>query len=194
VLALLLVAVALGLSNLAAAIGLGTGGVGGAVRVRVAVVFGLFEAGMPLLGLLLGHDVAGSLGHAARWLGGGILIAIGCYGLLQARNQRASPRGSDGGGKRKLGTIVLSGLALSIDNLAAGFALGAYHVAFVVAAVLIGAVSVAMSLAGLELGARLGAALAERDAHSRRGAPAGAELAAGVILVAVGAAMVAGML
>ena len=55
-LALLLLAVALGLDNLAAAIGIGTGGIGtgrvrGAARVRIAVVFGLFEAGMPVLGL-----------------------------------------------------------------------------------------------------------------------------------------------
>ena len=52
--ALLLLAVALGLDNLAASIGFGvgaTGRIGGATRLRIAVVFGLFEAGMPVLGL-----------------------------------------------------------------------------------------------------------------------------------------------
>ncbi len=44
-----------------------------------------------------------------------------------------------------------------MDNLAVGFALGAYRVSLPVAALVIGAVSVAMSLAGLELGARIGA-------------------------------------
>ena len=81
-LALLLLAVALGLDNLAAAIGIGVGGVRGATRVRVAVVFGLFEAGMPVLGLLLGHGLADSLGQVARWLGGAVLIAVG---LVQGR-------------------------------------------------------------------------------------------------------------
>ena len=76
-LALLLLAAALGLDNLAAAIGIGVGGVRGATRVRVAVVFGLFEAGMPVLGLLLGHGLADSLGQVARWLGGAVLIAVG---------------------------------------------------------------------------------------------------------------------
>ena len=52
---------------------------------------------------------------------------------------------------------MITGLALSIDNLAVGFALGAYHVSFPVAAVVIGAVSIMLSLAGLELGARMGA-------------------------------------
>lgn len=32
--------------------------------MRIGIVFGLFEAGMPLLGLLLGHGLAGTLGDA----------------------------------------------------------------------------------------------------------------------------------
>jgi putative Mn2+ efflux pump MntP len=78
---------------------------------------------------------------------------------------------------------VLSDLALSVDNLAAGFAIGAYHVSLGVAAVTFGAVSVAMSLVGLELGARIGAAAGDRS-----------ELIAGAMLIAVGAAMAAGAL
>jgi len=186
--ALLLVAVALGLSNFAAAIGIGVSG-GTGLRVRVAVVFGLFEAGMPLLGLALGRGTADSLGHAARWLGGGILIAAGCYGLLQAWRARVHEVGpapepaSEPVTEWRVGRMAASGLALSMDNLAVGFALASYHVAFGVAAALFGVVSVGMSLAGLELGARVGSALGARS-----------ELAAGAILVAVGAAMAAGAL
>ena len=79
--ALLLLAVAVGLSNFAASIGIGVSGVSARTRVRVAVVFGLFEAGMPLVGLALGHTVAASLGHGTRWLGGAMLIVVGGYGL-----------------------------------------------------------------------------------------------------------------
>lgn len=50
-LALILVATALGLSNFAAAIGIGLSGVDTRVRLRVAIVFGTFEAAMPLPGL-----------------------------------------------------------------------------------------------------------------------------------------------
>ena len=53
-LALLLAAVPVGLSNLAAAIGIGFGGVTARTRVQVAVVFGAFEAGMPIVGLVIG--------------------------------------------------------------------------------------------------------------------------------------------
>jgi putative Mn2+ efflux pump MntP len=193
VLALLLVAVALGLSNLAASIGIGISGIGAGVRMRVAVVFGLFEAGMPLLGLALGHGVASSLGHAAHWLGGAILVAIGCYGLVQAwrtlrheggpASARSPASASAPAPEWRLGRMVATGLALSLDNLAAGFALGTYHVAFGVAAALFGVVSVGMSLAGLEFGARIGTTLGTRS-----------ELAAGTVLVAVGAAMASGAL
>jgi putative Mn2+ efflux pump MntP len=173
VVALAVVAVGLGLSNFAAAIGIGTSG---GPRVRVALVFGLFEAGMPLIGLALGHAAAGALGHSTQWVGGVLLIAVGGYGLAQARHPAAPPPAR---GWR----LAVTGLALSVDNLAAGFALGTYHVAIVLAAVLIGVVSAAMSLAGMELGARLGAAIGRRS-----------DLAAGVILVAVGIAMASGWL
>lgn len=191
-LALLLLAVALGLDNLAAATGFGAGAAGrvsGGTRLRIAVVFGLFEAGMPVLGLLLGHGLADGIGEAARWLGGAALIAFGVVevsGLVQAR--RGSGERVEGlppaqrSGAQPIGRLLLSGLVLSGDNLAAGFALGAYHAGIVVAAVVFGVVSVAMSLAGLELGARIGAAAGERS-----------ELIACLLLIVVGAVIAAGV-
>ena len=183
-LALLLLAVALGLSNFAAAIGIGVSGVHGRDRVRIAVVFGVFEAGMPVLVVALGQSVAAGLGHAARWLGGAVLIAIGVTGLILARRARRArvPR-VRGGLSWRMGRVVASGLALSADNLAAGFALGAYHTGLAAAAAVFGGVSVIMSLGGLELGATLGAGAGDRS-----------ELAASVMLVAVGALVAAGVL
>ena len=182
-LALLLLAVALGLSNFAAAIGIGVSGVHGRDKVRIAVVFGVFEAGMPVLGVALGQGVAAGLGHAARWLGGAVLIAIGVTSLILARRARRDDRVPRGGPSWRMGRVVASGLALSADNLAAGFALGAYHTGLAVAAAVFGGVSVIMSLAGLELGATLGAGAGDRS-----------ELAASVMLVAVGALVAAGVL
>ena len=87
---LLLVAASVGLLNLAAAIGIGFGGVTARTRIRVAVVFGVFEAGMPIVGLVVGAGVAGAIGHTARWISAVVLIAIGLVTVIQAF---ASPRG-----------------------------------------------------------------------------------------------------
>jgi putative Mn2+ efflux pump MntP len=68
--------------------------------------------------------------------------------------------------RQRTGQLLVTGTALSIDNLAVGFALGTYHVSLAVAAITIGAVSVTLSLIGLELGDRLGTKTGERGEPS----------------------------
>ena len=182
-LALLLVAVSLGLSNFAAAIGIGVAGVDAGTRLRVGLIFGLFETGMPLLGLLLGRGLAHALGHAAHWTGAALLIATGGYAVVQAIRGRAEERREPAVAGRRTGQLVVTGIALSIDNLAVGFALGTYHVGLAVAAITIGVVSVTMSLLGLELGDRLGTRTGEWG-----------ELLGGLVLIAVGVAVASGIL
>jgi len=180
-LALVLVAGALGLDNFAAAVGIGVGGVDARTRVRVGVVFGLFEAGMPIAGLLLGRGLASTLGQAAHWAGAGLLIATGGYAVLEAvRRDRAAPVTPAG---LRLGRLLVTGLALSIDNLTVGFAMGTLHVSLILAAAVFGAVSVGMSLGGLELGRWVGGRVGERG-----------ELLGGVVLIGVGVAVASGVL
>ena len=145
---LVLVALSVGLSNFAASIGLALSGVDAKLRLQVVVLFGLFEGGMPILGLLLGSGLAGTLGGDSRWIGGALLIATGLYAAFGP-----TPKGEGG----RTGRLAITALALSIDNLVVGFALGTLNVSLVEAAVVIAAVSVALSLIGLEIGARLGA-------------------------------------
>ncbi len=179
--ALVLVALSLGLSNFAAAIGIGIPGTSSRARLRVGVVFGLFETGMPIAGLALGSGLARALGGAARWVGAGLLIATGSWAVLKAlRSEVASGWAA---GVQGTGRLLLTGLALSVDNLAVGFALGAFHVNLLAAAVVIGAVSVALSLLGLELGSRIGATIGSRS-----------EILGGLVLIAVGAAVAAGLI
>jgi manganese efflux pump family protein len=184
-LALLLVALSLGLSNFAASVSIGVSGIDSRARLRVGVTFGIFETGMPILGLLLGRGLANALGQAAHWIGAALLIATGIYAVVQAIR---GDRGQDGkapaipAGPRTR-RLLITGVALSIDNLAVGFALGALHVNLAVAAVVIGAVSVTMSLLGLELGSRLGTRTGDRG-----------ELIGGLALVGVGVAIAAGAL
>jgi putative Mn2+ efflux pump MntP len=245
-LALLLVAASVGLSNFAAAVSLGVAGVDARTRLRVGLVFGAFESGMPVVGLLVGDHVAAQLGRTSRWVGGALLIGVGLYAIISSvRAHRAAPAetvpaetapaetvpaetvpaetvpaGTDpaavpaeavpaeavpaetapaetapaapaapgSGGRPPLPRgsnvrLLLSGLALSLDNLVVGFALGTYQIAILLGAIVIGAVSVSLSLIGLELGARLGGWAGHRS-----------DQLGGIILIGVGAAVAAGAL
>ncbi len=204
---LLLVAASVGLSNLAAAVGIGLGGVSARTRWQVGAVFGAFEAGMPIVGLVIGAGLATGLGELARWIGAALLIVIGAVTAIRAARQpsgeasggagRADSAGHpDGAGRAdgaghpagsgiaaSPGRLILSAFALSLDNLAAGFALGTMNIPVAEGAIVIGAVSVLLSLAGLELGKWIGVSAGRRS-----------EQIGGVILVAVGVAIAAGVL
>lgn len=183
-LAVMLVAVSVGLDNFAAAVGIGVSGIDARTRLRVGVIFGLFETGMPILGLLGGRSLATALGHATHWIGAALLIATGLYAVIQALRSPASHDGQAPAAPagQRTGRLLVTGAALSIDNLAVGFALGTFHVNVALAAIVIGAVSVAMSLIGLELGSRIGARAGERG-----------ELLGGLVLIGVGVAVASGV-
>jgi len=185
-LSLLLVSVSVGLSNFAGAIGIGLTGLSTRTRLRVGIVFGLFEGAMPVIGLLIGQAVAGYLGHVAKYVGAALLVLTGAYTIWQGR--RTAARESQSGtvvAVQGLRThqLLVTALALSIDNLAVGFAIATYHVQIVLAAVMMGVVSVAMSLVGLELGSRLGERVEEW-----------AEEIGGAVLIGVGIALAVGVL
>lgn len=155
IVSLLIVSVSVGLSNFAGAIGIGLSGIDARTRVRVGLAFGFFEALMPLVGLLLGHALAGVFGHYSKYVGGAVLVLTGAYTIFQGRHVQSD--GAKVPPRLRMHSLLVTALALSIDNLAVGFALAVYHVQIVVAALTMAGVSVAMSLVGLELGNRLGA-------------------------------------
>ena len=183
---LILVAVSVGLSNFAGSIGIGLSGVSARVRLRVGLAFGLFEAVMPIIGLAIGQSVAGRLGHVGSYVGAGLLVLTGLYTIIQARRQKKEIDEEEATGDRSglsNRQLVITAVALSLDNLVVGFALGVYHVNLVLAAVVMGVVSVGMSLLGLELGSRLGRHVEEW-----------AEELGGGVLILVGIALGSGLL
>jgi putative Mn2+ efflux pump MntP len=188
--ALILVAVSVGLSNLAASVGIGVGGVDRRTRLRVGIIFGLFEAAMPVAGLLIGRGLAGGLGRAADWLAAVLLVLVGGAGVvggIRARATATSGASSVGRATNQvqpgIGQLVVSGFALSLDNVVAGFALGSYQVSVLAGVVVFGVVSAAMSLAGLEFGARIGSRAGEAG-----------RIIGGAVVVGVGVAIGAGAL
>ena len=179
-LALALVALAVGLGNLAAAAAIGVSGVDRRLRWRIALIFGAFEAAMPVVGLLIGNAVSPQLGSASKVLAGLVLIVTGLFTLVGAVRS-----GDDARQPVTYSTarLLAVGAALSIANLAIGFALGSYQVNIAVAAIVIGLVCVSLSLAGLEIGARLGEHLGERSG-----------LVSGAVLILIGLLITTGVL
>lgn len=176
-LALTLAALAVGIGNFGASISIGLSGAGLAARVKMGVVFGIFEAGMPLAGLLAGRGAAQRLGDVSGYVGGALLIGIGGWALIQAfraGNQAPAPPVT-------MRRLLLTGFALSMDNLVVGFSLGVQHISLGEAVVVFAAVSVCLSAVGLEFGRRLGAMV-----------EFGADYLAGIVLMAVGLAVAAG--
>jgi|SRR5579863_2516981 len=181
-LALLLIAFSLGLSNFAASIAIGMSGVDHRLRLRIAFAFGIFEAGMPVIGLLIGHDLSHKLGGSAHIIGGLLLIATGIYTTHSASKPRDSDE-TETLTTAPLGRLMVLAAALSVDNLVVGFALGALHTNLLLSIIVIASVSVGLSLIGLELGSRLGA----RIEHN-------SEIVGGIVLTGVGVAVLTGLL
>ena len=180
--ALLLVALSVGLDNFGASTAIGVSGVDRNLRIRVVLIFGLFEAGMPIIGILFGHSLAHGLGSETKPIGGGLLILVGAYTVMTelVSKEESSPSGDQTISTRRL---LILGVALSIDNLVIGFALGTTQVNLVAAAVTIAAVNVVLSLLGLELGSHIGERLGGRG-----------ELVGGVVLIGVGVTIATGVL
>jgi manganese efflux pump family protein len=173
---LLAVAAPLGLSNFAGGLAIGLDGLAARRRLEAALVFAAFEAAMPVAGLALGRGVATLVGDSAAVLGGLVLVGLGAWLLLQAAR---ATRGTRPRRTWNRGRLVVVAAGLSVDNLVAGFALGALHVSVLVAALVIGAVSAVLGSAGLELGHRAGRRLSGyADACSAAGLIAVGALAA----------------
>ena len=179
-LGLILIALSVGLGNFAGSIAIGLSGVDARTRLRVGIAFGFFESVMPVIGLVAGQSAATLAGHTGRYVGAALLVLTGVYGIYSGRR---APEEERAPAVARRGRLVVTALALSLDNLVVGFALGVYPVPLVEAAVVIGAVSVVLSLLGLELGHRLGSRVEQWS-----------EELGGAVLILVGLALAFGLL
>jgi putative Mn2+ efflux pump MntP len=173
VLKLLAFCLPLALDTFAVAAALGVAGLPAGQRLRVSLLFTAFEAGMPILGLLVGHALGHAIGSIAELVAAIALIALGVY-LLAADEQDETTRARTLARTHGLAVIGL-GLSISLDELAIGFSIGVLHFPLAPAIALIAA----QAFVAAQLGVRLGSRLSER-------AREGAERAAGVALVMLG--------
>ncbi len=140
----------IGLDNLRFGIGLGALDLGNRRRWQLALSFGLFEAFMPLAGVLVGSTLIGAFEFDLDWLGPALLAACGLM-VLWGAIRRADARNRLAGSS----WLFAFPLILSIDNLLAGGALAAMDVPLVPAVCSVGLLSAALSLVGLYCGSAL---------------------------------------
>lgn len=171
---LITLALALALNNSMAAVALGSSGMRRRRQFSTALLFALFEALMPVAGVLMGEGAARFIGTPARYVGVVVLVAAGVYSLIQVGQAGEDNQQKGVSGMRLLAMSV----ALSLDNLTVGFGLGMLHAPVGMAALVFGVVSLVMTLVGLEVGRFIG-----------RAVNISAELITGIVLLATAGLM-----
>lgn len=166
----------LGLDTFAVALGLGLSGLPRSHWRRVGLTFALFEGGMPVVGLLIGHRVQNAIGGWAGTIAAGLLIPVGLLAIKEALSEEDAD-------EKKLPAVQgkqlrLTGLSVSLDELAVGFSLGVLHVALGPTPAYVALQAFGITFLGLSLGVRLGARLEDK-----------AELASGIVLTLLGIAL-----
>ncbi|MBR6205878.1 MAG: manganese efflux pump [Oscillospiraceae bacterium] len=143
----------------------------------VAGVYALFQIAMPLIGWLCVHTFVEHFRSFSRfipWIALILLLFIGGKMLWESFRKPEE----DGGRAASVGpgTLLLQGLATSIDALSVGFTIADYSLPYaLVSAAVIGAVTFAVCLAGLIIGKTVGKKLAGK-----------ASAVGGIILIAIG--------
>ncbi|MFO6446192.1 manganese efflux pump MntP family protein [Erythrobacter sp. NE805] len=137
--------------------------------IAIAVTFGAFQAVMPLAGWAVGTVALAYVEAVDHW------IAFGLLAFLGARMLTGHVGDAEGTHALTGRTLLVAGLATSIDALAAGLTLPTLGVPPLLAVALIGGVTALMSGAGVVLGRRAGEHLGEW-----------AERAGGLILIGLG--------
>ena len=138
----------------------------------IALLFGGFQAAMPLLGWVLGRQFESYITSIDHWIAFLLLGYIGGKMLWDALHEEES---SPASGRFDLRELVMLAVATSIDALAVGITFAFLQVSILPAAGLIGCTTFALSLAGVWIGCRFGA-------RYKRGAT----LAGGAILCLIG--------
>jgi putative Mn2+ efflux pump MntP len=168
----------LGLDTLAVAVVLGLRGVR---PFRPAVTFALFEAAMPLIGLLIGRFAGERFETPAVVLGGGVLIAVAAWLLKEALEDNSE---ADDASFATLRTAALAGFGISMDELAIGFPMGTSGLPVPETIAAIAVPAFVVTTLGMAVGSRLGATLGRRTARL-------AEIAAAIAFAALGAYLIA---
>jgi putative Mn2+ efflux pump MntP len=175
----LVIAISLSLDALAVSIAGGVQARRAVLRdaLKVGLFFGGFQAGMPLLGYLLGNAFKEAVHSASGWIAFVLLALIGLNMIRIAVSGPDDADADDEAAGTMLRTRTLLGLAVatSIDALVVGVTLSLAGLPLLVSIVVIGIVTFVISVAGFLFGKSLGTAFGTK-----------VEILGGIALIAIG--------
>ncbi|MBQ7410419.1 MAG: manganese efflux pump [Clostridia bacterium] len=140
--------------------------------IIIGLYFGIFQAGMPVIGYLLGVGFEESIKFIDHWIAFGLLAFIGGNMIKEALSKNEEDEVDD---KVDFKTMVVLAIATSIDALAVGVTFAFLNVNIVLAVSLIGILTFIISCIGVKLGNVFG------DKYEKK-----AELAGGIVLILIG--------
>jgi putative Mn2+ efflux pump MntP len=144
--------------------------------IRLALLFGGFQALMPLIGWTLGRQLGGFMAAWDHWIAFVLLGGIGAKMIHEALSANEDDEVSARGDPFAWRTLLVLAVATSIDAFAAGITLPMLHVPIAISLATIGLTTAALSYAGVYAGRRFGAVLGSR-----------LDVFGGVVLIALGA-------
>ncbi len=136
---------------------------------KVALAFGGFQAGMPLIGWMLGTVLRGVIAGTGHWIAFILLVGIGLKMLKESTEEQEARNIID------TKTLLLLAVATSIDALVAGVTLSLIHLPLLVSISVIGLITFILSFGGFMFGKRLGSLLGNK-----------AEVLGGLALIGIG--------
>lgn len=143
----------------------------------VSGTFGFFQALMPMIGWVCIHTVVGKFKYFEKfvpWIALILLAFIGTKMIMEGINQTESD--NEAGKKAGFITLIVQGIATSIDALSVGFTIADDTLPMaLLSAVIIAAVTFFICLAGLVMGKKFSSKLSNK-----------ASVFGGVILVFIG--------
>jgi manganese efflux pump family protein len=143
--------------------------------LRAGLIFGVVEAITPVVGWLLGTAASRFIEAWDHWIAFILLAALGLHMIWQALQPADEDATTDAAANGSVMKLAIAGLATSIDAMAVGVGLAFADVHIAVVAIVIGLCTFTMVTIGIMLGRALGVIIGKR-----------AEIAGGVILIAVG--------
>ncbi len=166
---------AFGLAMDAFAVSLSSGLQSGKIKVsnalKLALFFGIFQAGMPILGWAAGIHIADYIEKYDHWVAFLMLLVIGLKMIKESFEPPTErPR-------NPFNTRLLFGLAIatSIDALAVGFSFAFVNIPLFPSVIIIGSVTFVLSILGVYLGKACGCLFGSRI-----------EFLGGLILIIIG--------